>query len=266
MNRSITFLAVLLPLLFIAGISHGQLSDRVNSPSTIKYGTRPIAGDMGISFGASFQDIESIFSDDIDYETTPIVNFKFYTTDKFVVLAGVKFDQTKRIISGNIDPVVDGNGLKASESKSVETNFMLALGFERHFLSSNILDIYVGARVPVGNVRDYEQAKQTAENDDFIEQIESRNSLVYGMQGFVGMQAFIADMPVAVGLQVGINGFGYIGKKTKHEYEENVGGEVTKQTWYVALDDDTYKFSSLKARSFEAGPDFRVELAWYFSR
>ncbi|NJM14665.1 MAG: hypothetical protein HC896_04140 [Bacteroidales bacterium] len=56
------------------------MSDRVNSPTTFKTGTRPVFGNMGITIGTSYQDLSNIFDDNKDYETLPLVSFKYYLT------------------------------------------------------------------------------------------------------------------------------------------------------------------------------------------
>lgn len=102
---------ILLPVIFLFFAlnldSYSQLSDRVNSPSTFKVGTRPLMGDMGLYFGLAYNEIEYWFDHDIDYTGLPIISLKYYLTDNDVIRVGIQTSKTKEKTKGTVDPLVD---------------------------------------------------------------------------------------------------------------------------------------------------------------
>ena len=95
----------------------------------------------------------NILDDDIDYQILPVVNFKYYNSDDFVITLGLKAKKAKIYGSGDVDPTLFPP-LISREYKDDVSDIMLVPGFEKHFLASNILDIYVGLRVPLGYRKD----------------------------------------------------------------------------------------------------------------
>ncbi|MCK4662230.1 MAG: hypothetical protein KAT68_05155 [Bacteroidales bacterium] len=266
MRQFLMFLLII-PGLLLANVVKAQLSDRINSPTTFKVGTRPIAGNMAISIGTSYRDIEDFFDEDKDFEALPIVTFKYYNSDDLVITFGIKEKNEKVVRTGDIDPIVDGGLLTLKEYKKVESEFMIVPGVEKHFLGSNILDVYIGACVPLGLVRDVLIDKENYTDGGKVESTAIKNSFAYGLDGFVGVQAFIADLPLALGLEFKISGMGYRGKKTKHEYSMTAVGTAVNQTYYTADDDpDNLLFKDLKSRTFETSSDIRFSLNYFFGR
>jgi hypothetical protein len=254
------------------GSSYAQLSDRINNPSTLKVGTRPIAGNLGISFGISAQDASNIVSnwqnDSIEYETLPITTFKYYSSDDLVFTLGLKYKRKKLHIEGDLDPDNPANlGLVSRKEREVSTEFMVVPGVEKHFLSSNIFDVYVGGRVPLGIVSDIDESNWEDQNDNYSNTKSKKSSLYYGLDILVGMQFFIADLPLALGFELEWSGGGYKSNKTKHEVDYDLGGGATSETYYTTdLETTTYQYSDLNARSFESNTDIRISLNYYFKR
>lgn len=261
----VTFIA----LLAVVNTSYAQLSDRVNNPTTFKAGTRPIAGNIGISVGSSVNDIQNIMDDDKEYKTLPIASFKFYKTDKFVITIGVKGSKDKKLAKGEIDPAVDPSTLVLKEFVTTESEFMIVPGFEKHFMSSNILDVYVGLKIPLGTVRDLKENNEEHENGDYNKNSASKRSFAYGLDGIIGLQIFIADLPIALGVELELSSLGYISNKTKVENEVSVGGVSSSQTYYTSDLDPSLSgiyFEKLSARSFETESDLRISLSYFFNK
>ena len=229
----------------------GQLSDRVNSPSTYIIGTRPVAGNMAVQIGTSYQDVADIFDDNKDFETLPIVNLKYYSSDKNVLTIGLKADKSKASAKGEL--TLNGGSYKFSEN---ESHFLIVPGIEKHFGSANILDVYIGGKVPFGLDR-YNVVEEIGTNIFS----QTRNSLGYGFDFFVGLQAFIGDLPFAIGGEVEYSAFGIIGDKVKVE-----AGGTEYYTSNVAPSVSGRQFDSLSASSFEIQTDLRVFVCYYFRR
>ena len=87
-----------------------------------------------------------------------------------------------------------------------------------------------------------------------------------GLGAFVGIQAFIADLPLAIGAEFGISSKFDTGVKYKH-VEEVTGNDT--QTYYSSAIEDlpgytNTQYDSLKARTGEIGGQFRFTLTYYF--
>ena len=269
MKRFVLFAVLFVAFFFVNNIGFAQLSDRVNNPTTFKAGTRPISGNLGLSFGTSINDLQNILDQDKEYKTLPIFAFKYYRSDLFVYTLGLKGSKDKTLAKGEIDPAVDPSNLKLKEFVSTESEFMIVPGFEKHFMSSNILDVYVGLKVPLGTVRDLKEDNEEYDNDDYTKTIASKRSFTYGLDGIVGLQMFIADLPIALGAEIELSSLGYISNKTKVESEVKVGGTSTTQTYYTTDIDPSLTgiyFEKLNARTFETESDLRVTLSYFFNK
>lgn len=263
---------------FLAFASFAQLSDRVNNPSKFKTGTRPIAGNMGFYLGISSEDIKSWTAeedstskdstDEVVKSIIPLVSLKFYIKDDMVFRVGIKISKEKMVRDGLIDPVVNGAGGLTSKTEiniTSETYFSPAI--EKHFLNSNLLDAYIVGTLPIGYIK--EKVVDSWHNDmgDFQEHTMTKNSLAYGLEGHIGLQAFIADLPLALGLELGASGIGYRGEKHKNVVSSSIGGVATDQTYFTLKDDpQNTKYSDLKSNSFNTNGSIRLTLSYYFSK
>jgi len=99
-----SFLFILLGV----NLTFAQLSDRVNSPSTFKIGTRPVAGNWGIVIAPSYQDFSDIINRiDGDDSTEvknilPVIALRIYKSDNLVLRIGLRSKSSNLKISGNL--------------------------------------------------------------------------------------------------------------------------------------------------------------------
>ena len=77
-------------------VSFSQISDRVNDESTYLLGARPVAGNFGFFFGMSTVDIMELSDNDWQESGIPLINVKYYKTDKLVLKAGVQVWKKRR--------------------------------------------------------------------------------------------------------------------------------------------------------------------------
>ncbi len=264
MKKTKQFIIPALVFVFLTSTAFAQLSDRVNSPSTFKIGTRPVAGNLGINIATSYQDINKILNN-TNFETLPIVSVRYYIMNDLVVTGGVKWNADRTIVKGDVDSDISIGTTSFYEDRDITSRFMLSPGIEKHFMSSNILDVYVGGRLPLGVVTDISQFDQEFDNGDYTYSTQSKRSFVYGLDGFVGLQAFIADLPMALGCEVGLSLFAYANAKTKNVNESSIGGTTNDQTFYTTnLDPIGYSYSKLNARESEIKTDLRITLSYFF--
>jgi hypothetical protein len=260
----------LIVLLFFAVslTGYSQLSDRVNSPSTFKVGTRPLKGNYGLYFGLAYNEIEYWFDHDLTYTGLPIISLKYYLTDNNVVRIGIQTSRTSEKAKGTVDPLINGSGITEKNSVDVNSKFLFSPGFEHHFTSSNILDVYVGALLPLGWKSEEYVNDESYTGGNYNKYTRSSFSFTYGYEAFVGVQAFVADLPLAVGLDFGVAGLGHLGTKYKHEVKSKVGAVTTNQTFYST---DPNRFAGVGYKDLSASDskfqgNIRITLTYFFKK
>ena len=272
MKKIIPILLTLLTVLSINGYS--QLSDRVNSPSTFKVGTRPLKGNVGIYFGISTADIKdliNIVTDSIEYKGTPLVSFKYYISDNFVARLGFKVSNTSKTVSGLVDPVVDGTFLTERNEIDNFSSFLFTPGVEYHFASTNLLDVYIGGLAPVGMTTKEFVNDSRYSTGEYNLYSRSLKSFTYGYEVFAGLQAFIADLPVAIGFDLGFAGLGHLKDKYKHESQMRVGGITIDQLYYTKdpapVAGKTFtKYRDLTSKNFNLQGNMRLTVTYFFNK
>jgi hypothetical protein len=284
MKRISVFLGLLVALTFSTKVE-AQLSDRINNPSTIKAGARPVAGNFGFFLGLGLNQIEDITSEQTKVENAiPLINVRYYLSDDLVLRAGIAVWKRSRILEGEIDtssaignrfPGGQGVGDKY-EHREVDAYTLLNLGIEKHFKPSNLIDGYVGASLPLGYTRGALYTNRGVDGStDFFTEETTRLSFVYGAEVFVGLNAFVADLPLAFGIEFGFRGLGVRGDKFKTEYEGSDGGVGYSGEFYtnniddfenqtVQAEADNVEFSSLTARTFDTEGMIRLSINYYF--
>jgi len=258
--------SVLFIMLFCSTNVYSQLSDRVSSPSTFKVGTRPVMGNYGLFFGLAYNELEYWFDNDLEYNGLPIVSLKYYKTDNNVWRIGFQTSTTNEIEKGKVDPLVNGGTLIEKKLIDNSSRFTFYPGFERHFTSSNILDVYMGWLIPVGWDRERLVDEKSYNNSNYDNYSRTRTSLTYGFEGFVGVQAFVADLPLALGIDFGAAAMGHVFDRYKHEYSSKVGATVVDQVFYTV--DETIgigtQYESLSRRDFQLQGNVRLTITYFF--
>ncbi len=247
--------------------AYSQLSDRVNSPSTFKVGTRPVMGNYGLYFGLAYNELEYWFDHDISYNGLPIVSFKYYRTDNNVWRIGFQTSTTREISSGDIDPVINGGTVVKAKLVDNTSRTTFYPGFEHHFTSSNIMDVYIGTLIPLGWDRSKYIDEEERSNGDYFNSSKTHTSLTYGLEAFVGVQAFVADLPLALGLDFGVAALGHMFDKYKFEQSSKFGALTTSQTYYT-VDEDGFgvKYEKLNHRDFQLQGNVRITITYFFKK
>ena len=274
MKKLFTILTV---VLMTTTVSFSQISDRVNDESTYLLGARPQAGNFGFYLALSSAEIEGLTEDNWQESGIPLINVKYYKTDKLVLRAGVQVSKKRRSIDGTLDADVTG----FTDYKHVETDasWNLALGAEQHFDLSNIFDSYIGLNGNVGYERSVRTHNESYAGGDYANSEGSNFGLTYGLETFIGTNFFIADLPIAAGLELGITAKNYGASKYKYEVDQVSGGTAYSATYYTSLVDDfenmstnfgdnsqSLQFTDLKARRFDIMPLARLTLTFYLKQ
>lgn len=244
-----------------------QLSTRENvDPSIFKVGTRPQQGNFGIYIGPSITEIVQMADESINWRGMPLLNFKYYSSDRMVFRLGLQIYNKSQGLKAK-ELKIDSSDFKNSKSK---TYFMLTPAIEYHFTPKNICDVYVGANLPIGFSSNVEKSSYTLGKDkEYHNQIQ--NKFILGLGLFIGMQFFVADLPLAIGVEGGLSGLGKFGGVVKNVYNVKNADDVYEDKIDYTYDDTVFGLGRIDAKKigtnmFELGADFRLTFSYYFSK
>lgn len=243
-----------------------QLSTGESTATVIKIGNRPQGGDFGIFIGPSYSEIKDMIDSDVEFRGFPLVNFKYYASPSLEWRLGLQFYRKSQKLKGDeIDEAFEAMGTQ--KVKEMESYNRITPGMAYHFSSRNLLDVYVGASLPFGWDRNKTVNEYEYDGEKEINNL-SRGSFVIGVGGFIGLQAFVADLPLSIGLEYGFSGLLHTGQKYKHEITTEDGDQI----YYTKYDKDNKnvvdgtRFDKLKSKRGEFGSDVRVTLSYYFRK
>jgi hypothetical protein len=262
MKKTILFLAVL----FSVSSLMAQLSTRESDPVNLKFGTRPQAGDMSIYFGIGNQELDELDKAGKDVVGLPLISLRYYLSDQTVGRVTLKSISTREKMKGELPANVTG----LREDITVASEYLIVPGLEKHFSPNNIFDAYITVGLPLGVQRNVasQNMKFTVAGDYASESI-TKTGLIYGVEGLIGIQVFIAFLPVSVGIEAGTRGIGYARQQYKHEAKSSVAGVTTSQTFYTTGNDPAIvytNFKELKYSKFNLDNEFRFVASYYFRR
>lgn len=178
-----------------------------NASVIARTGNRPQKGDWGLYLGGSVSQVMDLVkyceSESEGAWGLPLVNLKYYYSDKLEFRMGFQFaaktEKTKTILynEGGTDDI-------AKVSSGTDYTRLLP-GIAYHFNSKNLLDVYLGAQLPIGfNTSSSKTSVKTAEITGTTR--THQGAFVIGGGVFVGLQFFIADLPIAIGVEGGYSG------------------------------------------------------------
>ena len=213
----------------------------------------------------------------------PVIALRMYKSDNLVLRIGIRSKTKNLKLAGTVlAPTTGGNYITELKYQRRNAELYITPGFEYHFSKSNILDVYLGASIPIGYFKE-NQTDYMRESDltGFYSSVErKRFGLAYGFEGFVGIQAFVADLPFSIGVELGSTALGKLGKKWKVDSYSVAGGVATTQSYStVNLDPNDVidatavgalvqleHFSKLTAKSFYIDGMARITLSYYFNK
>jgi len=259
------------------GIAKAQLSEGETFKSTIVTGNRPESGDWGLYIGPSITEVKDLVNTMTSggkASGLPLINLKYYVTDRLEVRTGLQYNGRTTNLSGDYDEeyYVDGDEVIKEipvTENSTYRRFRVSPGVAYHFSPSNILDVYVGGAIPIG--MDAQKAVSETESyildDDRLIKIDNidnatYNSFVIGLNTFIGLQAFVADLPLAIGLEYGLTGMLRTGDRVYHEQTDYEGN---MQKFYTSTDGYGPQYNNLDCKSTYMGSDVRLTLTYFFN-
>lgn len=214
-----------------------QITTGENQAQTIKTGNRAEKGDFGLYLGVTntmFEDLTSIG----DLKALPLINLKYMFSDKVEGRLGIEWwSKTTNSEEGEETKVIN-------DTWNTKMNFYPGVAY--HFAKSNVLDVYFGGELPFGWGLNGESAETKIEKTKYI--VEKNNSnFKIGLGAFFGLQAYVCNLPLAVGLEYGLNTMW------------NVGGESSQRD----MDNNVEEIAS-DASTWELGHQARLTLTYFF--
>ena len=236
---------VITALAFCMGLvaANAQITTGESSAQVVRTGNRAEAGDFGLYLGGTSTMFKYLVYDQNDaitgtttegqLEALPLINFKYMLTDKFEARLGLEWWTISTATKSNGE---GPTGTWLTKGKDRFTNKYLYPGVAYHFSNSNILDVYVGAELPIGwettSVTYY--ADYTGNESDRDRKAKA-NDFNVGLGGFIGLQAYVANLPVAVGVEYGISSLKTLSssKTITEEKQEYKPTQTTYNEWKV---------------------------------
>jgi hypothetical protein len=272
-------------------IASAQISEGV--PSAKKYGTgnRPLKGAFGLYIGGESNLFKSLDDDPFSgFHFLPIVNLKYMVTDNLEARVGLKFWKERETLKfGNDEGEDPKSGAEfvneEYSAKAVRADNQIRPGIAYHFTKSNLLDVYAGFEAMIGWQRTVQNTWRTIDGEETTLN-RSNSSVQLGAGAFIGLQAFIARLPLAIGLEYGISTTWDGGLKQRTYYksgdteytvysQDNSQFKLDPATDGVGLNNYATNvggqrgdgtFDWMKARKGRWGSMIRVTLSYYFNR
>ena len=204
-------------------------------------GNRPEAGTWGLYMGASVGQVidlvNSLDNDKIWYGL-PMLNLKYYCTNNLELRLGMQFAVETSSKKANLyDKYSYAYGNLVNKHGENFTRFRPGVAY--HFNKTNILDVYLGAELPIG----WNTASSKEEMFDGSLTSTRQGTFIIGAGVFFGFQVFIADLPFAIGLETGFSGLMHCGGNTKYKVIDTNGEE----TIYFNNNPSIYNASKISA-------------------
>lgn len=261
----------------------GQLSTRQNNDGDFRLGTRPQSGDAALHFIIPIVDLSADNGSDAglyNLSAGDLLTFKYYKTDNLVYRAAFRFAADNSHTSGtaadssDVNPIFEDFELQEIQYKSIDRSYALALGAEKHFTNSNVFDVYAGGEGLIGLGKDKSVMNGTYFNGDIDNTTMTTNTTVFGFAGVVGFNVFVAELPIAVGMEYGWGGKWIFNGKTHVERvldiddaDINIDAEWDQQDVDAFGNPDPRQYSSLSRRQFnmDTNNSVRLNILIYFN-
>lgn len=229
-----------------------QLSTRESDPNTYKVGAYPQAGDLSLmfslvnltNFNADSNNAASNIAGVNSLGRGDLITAKYYWKDDVAIRAGLKLerevdekysfdtDTGNALFTNNPGAIAPLNTIQEEiTNKHVVRDWALKLGIEKHFNQANFFDVYAGADLYLGMGKEQYEATSTVANSVFATATNndgfstvtsltsSRGYSKVGVLPFIGVQMFILDLPMSIGIEYGWDALWKFGGVWKNDVE-----------------------------------------------
>ena len=221
-----------------------QITTGKSSAQVVRTGNRAEAGNFGLYLGATadmFRNLVNI--DEAELKALPLINFKYMVNDNVEARLGLEW---WTMSTGNKVSGENASGDYKTKHKNKETSKYFYPGIAYHFSNSNLLDVYVGAELPIGWESTVVKDFADSEALDYNTKTVTRDFNI-GLGAFVGLQAYVANLPLAVGVEYGISSL-----------------KTVSSNKYVTDEEQEYKPERRKVNTWNVGHQARLTLTYFF--
>jgi hypothetical protein len=275
--KRITLLFICAIFLCSINYSYAQLSTRENDANVVLLGARPAAGDFALTFAYHIKDNKDTLSTlygGNGLSAGDLLTFKYYLNDDLAIRFGFNLYRKSIHSEGSIiNPDTLPGTLVSNKYKTSSRLYEFVPGIEKHFSASNIFDVYAAGDLYLGFGRDVKINNESYSKGDYMESTATTPTTVVGLGGVVGVNIFIAQMPISVGLEYGWSAKWKFGGKTEVKANSKIGNISSSQTYYTEKYDglgnaDNNEYSSLKRGEayMNSNSSLRVVLNIYFGK
>lgn len=271
--KKIILFSAFIGLFSYASKAQTTLTERVDDVNVYKVGNRPSKGTKVLTFGLNLNDTDgNLFSKYNLFQKGNLITGKYFISDRTAIRGGIRLSKESNVSGGDIDTSLTGGSVISNQLKDVTRNYAIMPGIERHFSYNNFFDIYGGGDLYLGFEKNRRQLDEDYTNGFYTHRDAKTTTTKVGVGGVIGINVFVMDLPVSVGIEYGIAGIWNLGGKT--HVVEDVNDPLGKRTNdYYTQDKDAFgnadgstSYSKLKknSSSLETNSNVRILLNIYF--
>lgn len=269
MKKLSTLLLLLLPTLLFA-----QFSTRESDSTVYKLGCRPTKGYKVLTL--SFDPVGIADSDESFFKKVGLTDGnlfygRYYLKDNLAARLGVRLFKDGKSSKGDVDVAFTGGNVSGKEMRFATSEFIFIPGLERHFSYNNIFDFYVAGDLYLGYGRTIRVENTDYSNGFYDHEKRTTPKFMMGAGAFVGVNVFVMDLPISIGVEYGLNAIYNLSSKTKVVQNTRDALGERGNTFYTQEEDpfgnpDNTQYSSLKSTGsyINTANNFRINVNFYF--
>lgn len=237
---------LLLAVALLGGVvmAQAQITTGETTAQVVRTGNRAAEGDFGIYFGATSNLVKDIFTKDTKISALPLINLKYMCSDQVEARLGFEWYAKNTALDQS-----DSDHEWLTKTGEKENTVMFYPGIAYHFNKSNLLDVYVGGELPIGGAG-LGTFYKTNDGDDEDEHAHATaTQFNVGLGAFIGLQAYICNLPLAIGLEYGVSCM----------YNHITNGKFTQDGYTIAENAPHFKDNK-----FRLGNQARLTISYYF--
>lgn len=215
-----------------------QITTGETHSQVIRTGNRAQAGNFGIYFGATTDMFKNLFDGGpTEMSCLPLINLKYMASDNLEYRLGIEWYKK----TTNVSPS------EGDDTKTKESSFKFAPGIAYHFNNKNLLDVYVGGELPFG---------WGSNGEEYGDEDATYSNFNIGLGAFIGLQAYIANLPIAIGMEYGVS----------TSYNSWGDGTFTQDGYSYESSSTGMKYTKdVDTSKFQIGHQVRFTLSYYFN-
>ena len=234
MDKKMKKILLFLTACLVVSSAEAQITTGKSTSHVVRTGNRAEEGNLGLYIGATSDMFFGLGDESVRIEALPLLNFKYMATDELEWRCGIEWFKKSSTVEATQD-------VSSSNSK-----FLLSPGLAYHFDNRNLLDVYIGGELPIG----WGSIGGDNGSDDW-----STGYFRFGLGAFIGLQAFIGNLPVAMGIEYGLG----------LNYQSVSDGVFSDDDHNFYYDNQSIKFwDDIDVSKFFMGNQVRLTLSYYF--